>query len=57
MLSLSNANVEHTGTMSNHVIDTERDKLKELLLNLTCPPAPRTFTQTDSTWEKKSQVR
>ncbi|KAI4544022.1 hypothetical protein MG293_004288 [Ovis ammon polii] len=53
----SNANVEHTGTMSNHVIDAKKGQIKRTIAELDMSPCSGTFTETDSTWEEKSQSK
>ncbi|XP_040083876.1 fibrous sheath-interacting protein 2 [Oryx dammah] len=53
----SNANVENTGTMSNHVIEAKKGQIKRTVAELDMSPCSGTFTETDSTWEEKSQSK
>lgn len=53
----SNANVENTGTVSNHVIEAKNGQIKRTVAELDMSPCSGTFTETDSTWEEKSQSK
>nr|CAI9693524.1 unnamed protein product [Rangifer tarandus platyrhynchus] len=51
------ANVENTGAMSNHVIEPKKEQIKRTVAELDMPPCSGTFTETNSTWEEKSQSK
>ncbi|KAF4026316.1 hypothetical protein G4228_018527 [Cervus hanglu yarkandensis] len=51
------ANVENTGAMSNHVIEPKKEQIKRTVAELDMSPSSGTLTETNSTWEEKSQSK